>query len=155
RAHFHLANAQHRGIVTRGEKPVDMTQAVEHHLSPDLWDWVRDLIREVEREERCDDFLRQLFQWDLAVKEFRKAEQAKMNLGSPNERDLHCHATCLHALLAIGHSLILQSEQFKPEEFTQCNVKHGQIESYVEDLEQSLREWHHGFTAHEVKSAQD
>jgi len=122
----------------------DIRTTAEH------WEWVRGLIRDIEREEKRDEFLKLLFQWDLAVREFRKVELTAMVLGQPNEKDFHFHSICLHSLLALGHSLILMAEAFEPKEFAHCQVEHGHIAAYVEELEQSFREWHHGFTDHEI-----
>ena len=123
-------------------------------FSQEHWDWVRDLIRDLEREQQCDEFLKRLFQWDMGVKQFRKIEMARMILGDPNESDFHSHAACLHALLAIGHSLILEAEEFDGKELAHESVQHAQISAYVEELEQSFREWHHGFNKTEIEEAQ-
>jgi hypothetical protein len=119
-------------------------------ISREHWEWVRGLIRDIEREEKKDEFLKLLFQWDLAVREFRKVELAAMILGQPNEKDFHFHAICLHSLLAMGHSLILMAEPFDPREFEYCRVQHAHITTYLEELEQSFREWHHGFNESEI-----
>ena len=50
-------------------------------VSREHWEWVRGLIRDIEREEKRDEFLKLLFQWDVAVREFRKVELAAMILG--------------------------------------------------------------------------
>jgi hypothetical protein len=126
--------------------------SVESKISREHWEWVRGLIRDIEREEKRDEFLRTLFQWDLAVREFRKVELAAMILGQPVEQDFHFHAICLHSLLATGHSLILMAEQFDPKDLEHCRVEPAQITAYVEELEQSFREWHHGFNDHEVEA---
>ena len=70
-------------------------------VSHEHWEWVRGLIRDIDREEKRDEFLKLLFQWDLAVREFRKVELAAMILGQPNEKDFQFHAICLHSLLAL------------------------------------------------------
>jgi hypothetical protein len=130
-------------------------EAVEPQISFDQWDWIRGLIRDVERDESREEFPKRLFQWDLAVKQFRKAEQAKMVLSSPSERDIRCHSICTCTLIAIGQSLVLQAEQAPADELQSCKMNHEQLAAYVEDLEQSFREWHHGFTPEEVKATQE
>jgi hypothetical protein len=112
------------------------------------------MIRDLEREESRNEFLRNLFQWDLAVREFRKVETKRVVLGTPTEHDLRFHAICLHSLLALGHALVGQSEDFSKEELSHCNVDHRHILAYVEELELSFREYHHGFTEDELKAAQ-
>jgi hypothetical protein len=130
-------------------------EAVEPHISTDQWDWIRELIRDLERDETREGFPKQLFQWDLAVKQFRKAEQARMLLDSPSQRDLRCHSICVCTLIAIGQSLVLQAEQLPADELSLCEMNHEQLAACVEELEQSFREWHHGFTAEEVKAARE
>ncbi len=61
---------------------------------------------------------------------------------------------CLHGLLALGHSLVLQAERFSEQELTALNVRYDQLVAYVEELDQSLREWHHGLSVEEIKAAQ-
>ena len=122
-------------------------------ISREEWSWVQELIGEVERDARREAFAKGLFQWDLAVKQFRKLEQRRMLLQSPTPEDLRNHAICLHALLAIGHALVLESKKFKPEELERFQVRHDEVEAYVEDLKHSLAEWHHGFGDVEVAEA--
>ncbi len=112
------------------------------------------MIRDLSREERREEFLKNLFQWDMAVRQFRKTELKRIIIGSPSQHDLDFHALCLHALLAIGRSLLVDSRNFDPAELEKNNIAHDHIESYVEELEQSFREWHHGLTADEVKAAE-
>src|SRR3989442_1568111 len=113
------------------------------------WTWVEDLIKDVADEHESDLFAQKLFQWDLAVKQFRKLEQKRIILGTPTGIDLQFHALCLHRLLTIGRALVIASKQFNADELVKFQVRHDQIEAYVEELEQSFREWHHGFTEDE------
>jgi len=131
-----------------------MTMITHDSISPQEWEWVKGLIDEVQRQEQRENFAQQLFQWDLAVKEFRKLEHKRFVLAEPDETDFRFHAMCLNAMLAIGHSLILQSRAFEKTELAQFNVTHQQIIAYVDDLEQSLREWHHGFSQKDITDAQ-
>ena len=112
------------------------------------------MIRDLVREESRAEFLRNLFQWDMAIRQFWKVELKRIILGTPTKNDLDFHAMCLHTLLAIGRSLMLGSKDFEPAELARNHVAHDHIESYVEDLEQSFREWHHGLTLEEVGAAE-
>jgi len=68
---------------------------------------------------------------------------------------LQYHAICLHALLAIGHALVLASKGFQAEELDELGVQREEIATYVAELEQSLREWHHGFSEAEINQARE
>jgi len=127
---------------------------VAENISPEYWNWVRNLIRDIELQEQCDAFLARFGQWDVGVREFRKIELVRMIRGEPTDVDFRFHAICLHMLLAIGHSLILQSEKFEKGDFAHSNFEHEHIQAYVQELEQSYREWHHGFTDAEIMAAQ-
>ncbi|MEQ1853120.1 MAG: hypothetical protein ABMA01_16195 [Chthoniobacteraceae bacterium] len=127
----------------------------EESISREEWTWVEDLITDVAREEQSGLFAQKLFQWDLAVKQFRKIEMKRIILGTPGTIDLHFHALCLHGLLAIGRALIIDSKRFTSEELTKFQIKHEEIEAYVEELGQSLREWHHGFNDAELKRVRE
>jgi hypothetical protein len=127
----------------------------EDNITREEWAWVEDLIKDVAREEESDLFAQKLFQWDLAVKQFRKLENKRIILGTPKAIDLQFHALCLHGLLTIGRALIIDSKRFKPDDLVKFQIKHEEIEAYVEELEQSLREWHHGFTENELKQVRE
>ena len=127
----------------------------EDSITREEWAWVEDLIKDVAREEESDLFAQKLFQWDLAVKQFRKIENKRIILGTPKPIDLQFHALCLHGLLTIGRALVISSGRFKPDDLTKFQIKHEEIEAYVEELEQSLREWHHGFTEGELAKVRE
>ncbi len=127
----------------------------EDGITREEWAWVKDLIKDVAREEESDLFAQKLFQWDLAVKQFRKIENKRIILGIPKPIDLQFHALCLHGLLTFGRVLIIDSKRFKPDDLVKFQIKHEEIEAYVEELEQSLREWHHGFTDGELTKVQE
>ena len=127
----------------------------EDNITRDEWAWVEDLIKDVAREEESDLFAQKLFQWDLAVKQFRKIENKRIILGAPKTIDLQFHALCLHGLLTIGRALIIDAKRFNPDDLVKFQIKHEEIEAYVEELEQSLREWHHGFTESELKRVRE
>lgn len=123
------------------------------HISQEEWQWVHDMIRDIEREEQRDQYLSSLFQWGLAVRQFRKVEIKRMILGNPDEADFDYHAMCLHALLAIGTALKMNVGQFEREDLIKFHVEPEHILCYVQELEQSFREWHHGFTPQELGAA--
>lgn len=123
-------------------------------ISREVWAWVRELIRDVEQDAEREAFLKKLFQWDLAVRQFRKLETARLLLQPPSPVDLENHAICLHALLAVGGMLRQEARKFKPEELERFQVREEDIEAYIEDLKQSLAEWHHRFSNAELQAAQ-
>jgi len=117
------------------------------------WDAICDLIEEVEQDQRRGEFARSLMEWNLAARKFRKVELSRLTLGDPQELDFQRHAICLHSLLAMGEALIIWSRDFEPDQLALLNIAHRDIEASVEDLRQSLREWHHDFSSEEVKHA--
>jgi len=122
----------------------------QENITPEEWAWVRDLIQEVQQEEQRDSFVKCLFEWDLAVRQFRKVEMRRIILASPTENDILHHALCLHALLAIGNALLLEGKKFSDEQLAIFKVSFNQITAYVAELEQSFREWHHGISETEL-----
>jgi hypothetical protein len=117
------------------------------------WQTVRRLIREVDRPETRASFARTLFQWDLAVIVFRKIEHLQMAAETPDDTDTQLHAACLLRLLAIGQSLAARAQGFHTEELSRFGVSHDQIAAYVEELERSFRELHHGFSESDITQA--
>jgi hypothetical protein len=124
-------------------------------ITPQEWRWVQELIAEVHRPERRVAFAQTIGQWDLAIRQFRKVEQRQFLEGAPTEEDLRYHGMCLQALLAIGNNLVLQAQRFNADELAALNVRRSEIAACVEELEQSVREWHHDFAAEEIKAAQE
>ena len=125
----------------------------QENISPEEWAWVRDLIHEVQQEEKRDSFVKSLFEWDLAVRQFRKVELKRIILASPTENDILHHALCLHALLAIGNALLLEGKKFSDEQLAIFKVSMSQMAAYVAELEQSFREWHNGISEVELTKA--
>ena len=117
--------------------PQHMNESIvpREEITQQEWEWVHEMIGEIERQEKREDFARWLFQWDFAVKEFRKVEQRRIVLGTPNDYDRRLHCLCLHSLLAGGHALVLHSENFTPDELRQLGVAHEDIKAYVAELE--------------------
>ncbi len=123
----------------------------ERAVTHEEWAWVESLISEVSRQEKNDVFAKRLFHWDLAARQFRKIEYRRIVLGKPAALDLEFHARCLQGLLTIGHALVVASRQLQAEELARVGVKREEIEAYVEELEQSFREWHHGFSDEQLE----
>lgn len=124
-------------------------------ITREEWTWVEELIRDVERDHLKEAFAKRLFQWDLAVQQFRKIEQRRLLLQPPTQDDLRYHAICLHALLAIGNALVIQARSFKPEDLATFDVRHAEVEAYVSELNHTLNEWHHGFSKAELEAARN
>jgi len=120
-------------------------------ITREEWAWVEGLVRDVARQEESDVFARRLFQWDLVVRQFRKIEHKRIVLGAPTATDFDFHARCLQGLLGIGHALVLDAQKFEPEALARLGIKGEEIAAYVEELEQSFREWHHGFSEQELE----
>lgn len=128
--------------------------ATVEEVSPAELQWVHAMIGDIEAQETREDFARRFFQWDFVVREFRKVEQRRITLGQ-TEADWRLHALCLHSLLAIGHDLVTHSRELSAAELKRFGAAHDDIAAYVAELEQSLRESHHGFAAAEVAQAQE
>jgi hypothetical protein len=117
------------------------------------WVWVQDLIQEVQRQQIGEAFARKFWEWDLAVRLFRKVEFRRMVLASPSEADLLWHAACLHALLAMGNLLLLEARKLSLSEMESFGLRHEQLDAYVAELDQNFREWHHGMSETELTAA--
>ncbi len=124
-------------------------------ITPLEWAWVQDLIQEVQRQELGDAFARNLGEWDLAVRQFRKVEYRRIILGSPTEDDFLHHAACLHALLALGNILLMETRKFSDSDLTALGIARQTVAAYVAELEQSFREWHHGISETELNAVRE
>src|SRR2546428_13808928 len=103
-------------------------------ITPSEWRWVQELIAEVQRQERGVAFAQTLGQWDLAVRQFRKAEQRHFLDQSPSAEDLDHHALCLRALLGLGRHLATHAQRLTDQELAGLGVRRGEIVAYLEDL---------------------
>ncbi len=126
-----------------------------NNISAQEWAWVQALIQDVQRQEMCDAFVKNLWQWDLVVKQFKKVEHEYIILGSPTDTDWKSHEICLHALLAIGKFLALEAKKLTDSELATFSVTREQIEAYVAELEQNFREWHHGIPEHDLNRVRE
>ncbi len=124
------------------------------NISQKEWDAVSDLIEDVQNDQERDEFIKSFVEWRFAVRKFRTVETNRMILSEPNETDFRCRAICLHSLLAMGEALVLWSHDFRAGAFIAIRITHEDIAACVEELQQSLREWHNGFTAAESQAAQ-
>jgi hypothetical protein len=122
-------------------------------ITPQEWDWVQELIQEVQRQELREAFATGVGSWDLAVRQFRRVEMRRIITGTPTEKDRLHHAICLHALLAFGKVLVLEARRFSDADLAGVGIAQDQIAAYVAELEQSLREWHHGISEAELNAA--
>lgn len=119
-----------------------------------VWSFVRQLISDVEREQQQEAFTQRLVAWHLGVRAFRRAEDEQMHLQVPSAVARRFHKVCLSSLLSMGHALVLASKAFTPEELSRFNVTHEAIEAYVDDLEESQREWSHDLAPERVAEVQ-
>ena len=117
------------------------------------WKWVQDLIRDVQNQEKCEAFVTCCGGWHLAVQQFRKVELHCVILQSPGEDDLLAHAACLHALLAVGNLLLIEARKLEKNVLSSLGFSVEQLAAYVEELESSLREWHHSLSEAELSAA--
>ena len=132
-----------------------MQPATAAPITAEEWSWVQALIHEVHHEERREEFARELFQWELAIRKFRQVEERLLLRAAPTPGDLNNHAACLHGLLAIGHRLVIAAATFSPEALASIGTNRDRIPATVEALELSLREWHHGYSAAVLDQAQE
>jgi hypothetical protein len=119
------------------------------------WEAVYDLVAEVEHGQDRAGSAKSLAEWQLAVRQFRKVEFRRMTSGPPGDLELRYHAICLHALLAIGEALALAVRDLDARELAVIGLTHGDLEASLEELRQSFREWHHGFSETELERARE
>ena len=97
-----------------------MTQTLEQssfdlQFSSQDWAPVRQLIEEVQEQEKQEQFAATLFQWDLVVRFFRRVEKTHMLDREPTQQDLQYHKAFLNALLSVGQFLAISAEKLSNE----------------------------------------
>jgi hypothetical protein len=126
-----------------------------HEITPKEWQWVRDLIADLERDgnrETCIKLTQLYGAWTVAVRMFRLVERERMFLGEPSEQDLQLHALCLYGLLTLGQSLRIAVDGLR-EELEKLEFNFANLEAYLWELRASLHEWHaDGYSGEELET---
>ncbi|MDQ3622749.1 MAG: hypothetical protein M3463_09700 [Verrucomicrobiota bacterium] len=136
--------------------------AQTEQISSKEWEVVCELIQEVEQDQNREvehdknrvTFIKNLTEWQLATRFFRRIEMKRILLAEPDEKDLRLQAICLHALLTMGKALLSWSKDFPHQELRLLNIAPEDIAASVEALKLSLRERHHAFSESEIRHAQ-
>ena len=124
-----------------------MTQTLEQssfdlQFSSQDWAPVRQLIEEVQEQEKQEQFAATLFQWDLVVRFFRRVEKTHMLDREPTQQDLQYHKAFLNALLSVGEFLAISAEKFSNEDLKPFRIGKEDLLAYLRELEHSYSEWH-------------
>jgi hypothetical protein len=118
-----------------------MTTACE--TPPDRqWEFVQQLLRDLQNEEEQEEIARAFGGWSLALKSFRRAETRRMVLQEPTEVDRLFHRACVTNLISFGSMLDLVASQQDQSALAERGVRLSEIKALVADLRNSYDEWH-------------
>lgn len=114
-----------------------------HDLGNEHWEFVRELLNDLEREEEDRERLAYFFgQWRLSIKAFRRVEEQQMVLREPSEQDLLLHKACVTALISHGSLLLALAKNHDAEAMAGHGADIEVISAIMRDLHNTFDEWH-------------
>ena len=117
-------------------------QAHFQDISPGEWEFVKNLLRDLQAEENREQIASLFGQWRLSIKAFRRVEEGRMIRQNPEPLDLLCHKVCVTNLMSFGTMLLVLAEEHTDQELAQHGLRKDIIDSLVRDLHNTLDEWH-------------
>lgn len=119
-----------------------LRQAHFQGISPGEWEFVKNLLRDLQAEENREQIASLFGQWRLSIKAFRRVEEGRMIRQDPEPLDLLCHKVCVTNLMSFGTMLLVLAEEHTDQELAQHGLRRDIIDSLVRDLHNTLDEWH-------------
>ncbi len=120
--------------------PAQNTPAID--ISAAEWEFVQNLIRDLEAEEDRKQIASLFGQWRLSLKAFRRVESARMFDLQPTEEDRKFHLVCVTHLISFGTMLEIAAAQHSDRDLATHGLKRDIISAMVNDLRNTYDEWH-------------
>jgi hypothetical protein len=111
-------------------------------ISASEWEFVQDLIRDLEAEEDRLQIASLFGQWRLSLKAFRRVESTRMFHSDPTEEDRKFHLLCVTHLISFGTMLDLAASQHSEGDLANHGLRREIISAMVDDLRNTYDEWH-------------
>lgn len=106
------------------------------------WQFVQNLIQDLQAEEDREQLASLFGQWRLSIKSFRRVETSQMVIADPTEMDLLCHRACVTQLISLGTLIELHAMEHSESDLKSHGLRLETIRAMVLDLQNSYAEWH-------------
>lgn len=106
------------------------------------WEFVRQLLHDLDQEEDRERIAYILGQWRLSIRAFRRVEEQRMVQQDPTSQDLLLHKACVTALLSTGAIIQALAHDHSPSDLAAHGVNPDTIAALMQDLHNTLDEWH-------------
>jgi len=116
--------------------------ATGESASPEQWQFVKELLHDLEAEENSEALGSHFGQWRLSIKAFRRVEALRMTLMEPTELDLLFHKACVAELISSGSILDIAAREQKNEDLARHGIERRVIKALLADLHNTFDEWH-------------
>jgi len=117
-------------------------QSQSSEISHVDWAFVTNLLHDLQAEEDREEIASLFGQWRLSIKAFRRVEERRMIRSSPEPLDLLCHKVCVTNLMSFGTMLQVAATDHGDDELAKHGLRRDVIEALVQDLHNTLDEWH-------------
>jgi hypothetical protein len=123
-------------------------QELEYKVDERDWSAVKLLVEEMKEEmaERRNHLLFRITAWHFTLKVFRRVENEKMVLRSPQERDAKYHKAMLAFLRGCGEILLLELGVQQDIDSQSVGISYADMAAVVEELKMTEREWYGDMT---------
>lgn len=119
-----------------------LRQAHFQDIPPGEWEFVKNLLHDLQGEDDREQIASLFGQWRLSIKAFRRVEEGRMIRQNPEPLDLLCHKVCVTNLMSFGTMLLVLADEHSDQELAKHGLRRDIIDSLVRDLHNTLDEWH-------------
>ena len=123
--------------------------------SSNHWEFVQNLLHDLQAEEDREQIAYLFGQWRLSIKAFRRVEAHRMNLTSPTELDVLFHRACVTDLISFGTLIEIAARGHDPAELSNHGVKLEFVIAIIQDLQNTLDEWHAQVSSAKLEGLRD
>jgi hypothetical protein len=116
--------------------------AANEQVSTYHWEFVKELLRDLEAEENREALGSHFGQWRLSIKAFRRVEALRMTLMEPTEMDLLFRKACAAELIGFGTILDITASKHRDEDLVKHGIERKVIKAILADLQNTFDEWH-------------
>ncbi len=118
------------------------TVATNEPVSTQQWQFVRQLLHDLEAEENREALGSHFGQWRLSIKAFHRVEALRMTLMEPTELDLLFHKACVAELIGFGTILDIAASEQQDVDLARHGIDRKVIKALLADLQNTFDEWH-------------